>query len=1089
MANLTEHITQIKAAIKALEAQRSVLGDDAVDLSLKALQQQISDLETSQTAATQSKGERRQTTILFSDLSGYTAMGEKLDPEDVQELMNRIKTEAIRIVEHHEGTVNQFVGDEILALFGIPIAHEDDPVRAVKAALELHDMVRKLSEEVEPLIGRPLTMHSGINTGLIVTAIADVRDGKIALTGDTVNTGARLLALAKEDEILISPQTHDRISPFFKTEALDPQAMKGKAKPMIPYRILGETTISTRIEAAEQRGFTTYIGREEELATLNACLEKAIQGEGQVVTIKGEAGLGKSRLIYEFLKEINDEKIIILEGRCQSYGVSSPYLPFLDALRKDLGMRTEDTPAELHEKVVSRLTVMDSSLERYIPVFLHLLSIPSEKYPLPEELKGEKLKQEIEEGLVLINTLNKKQLTKVWILEDWHWVDDASNETFMRHMDIMASLQMMVVLLHRPEYTPELKHCLFHTAIELKGINEQDVESMIQGIYAVDQVPEGFAAQIVQHSGGNPFFIEELCNLLKEDETVMIEEGRIILHKAIEQITFPQSVQAVIRTKLDRLYDESREVINLASVIGRDFLKPILGQITIKLNDLSKSLDNLKTAELIRQLENLPEITYQFKHAITQQVTYQTLLIKRRTLLHRLVGETIEALYPKRLEEQFEILAYHYSKSSDLEKAIHYLDLAGDKAARNYSIIDARTFYKEALELIDAEPNLKNEDMAAWKTKRIEISLKWAQISHYAAPEEFLVVLETSLSYAEELKDESKIAHLNYWFAQRNVLTGDLKNAIAYFSLSIELAEKLNDKALLAQACAAIGRVYFFEAEYLKSNESVERGILLLEELNEKNDVAYASGILCGSYGLTGDIKKALSHGEHAIKLSEETGDLSRKANAHVWLGSAYLSHGNWGKAIEASKLTIEIAQPFGEMVLVISGTTLLGYSLFMNGRHKEGLLKMKKSVEMLEESKIYLLYPMLYGMLAYCCAQKGLMEEAEMHANKCMKWSPKGWKGWEGLGYYALALVKAEKTASDPKEVDETIKKGLQLCKERGLQPYLAQGYFEYGLILLKRNNKNESLKYLSKATEIFTKLNMTWWLEQAKGMEKTLG
>jgi len=370
---------------------------------------------------------------------------------------------------------------------------------------------------------------------------------------------------------------------------------------------------------------------------------------------------------------------------------------------------------------------------------------------------------------------------------------------------------------------------------------------MIKDIYGVEHFPEEFTSQIFQHSGGNPFFIEELCDLLKEEETVLIEEGRVRLQKPIEQITFPETVQAVIRARLDRLYAEPREVIRLASVIGREFLQRILEQITTRKEELSTSLEYLKASDLIHPIEDLPEMTYQFNHVITQEVTYQTLLIKRRTLLHRLVAETIEALYAERLEEQFEMLAYHYSKSSEQEKAVNYLELAGDKAARNFSIPDARTYYMEAMDLIDRHPKTGKHKTDSQKRKRIEISLKWAQISHYAGPEEFILILETSLKYAMELNDEPKIAHLNYWFGQRNTLTGNLKQAIEYFSQCIELAEQSGEKILLAQAYAAIGRVYFFEAEYLLANHCLEKSIPMLEELGEQNDVAYAAGFLCAN--------------------------------------------------------------------------------------------------------------------------------------------------------------------------------------------------------------------------------------------------
>ena len=1093
MTNRNEEIVKIKTAMAALESQRSVLGDAAVDSSLKALklQLQIEELAIAHTSVLQSEGERRHATVLFSDLSGYTVMNEKLDPEVVQELMTRIKSGAIRIVEHYDGTVNQFVGDEILALFGIPNAHEDDPIRAVRTALELHKMVSEISKEVEPLISQPLTLHSGINTGLIVTTEWDERDGKFGVIGDTVNTGARLLAQAKGNEILVSPETHRLISPYFKTELLEPVKMKGKAKPMIPHRILGRAMIRTRMEAAKQRGFTPYVGRKKELATLNDCLEKTIQGEGQLVTISGDRGLGKSRLIYEFCHNLDRKKINVLQGRCQSDGVSTPYLPFLYALRKVLHLNDEDSPSVLHEKVVTNLAKFNTALEPYIPVFLHILSIPSDQYPLPEELTGEKLKETIQEALVTINTINTKNRTLVWILEDWHWADEASNATLIKHLDIMASYPLMIVVLYRSEYAPNWNQLDFHTHIDLKPVDEKGAKSMIKAIYGVDHLPKKFASQIFQHSTGNPFFIEELCDLLKEEETVLIEDRKIRLQHPIEQNTLPETVQAVIRAKLDRLLAEPREVIRLASVIGKEFLQQILEQIATDITDiedLPNSLESLKRYNLIRQIENLPEKTYQFKNAIIQEVTYQSLLLKQRSLLHRLVGETIEALYAERLEEQFEVLAYHYSKSAEMEKALHYLELVGDKAAKNFSLQDARTYYKNAMELIDNHPMAKEKKTKEYKGKRIAISIKWAQISHYAGPEDFISILETSLVYARELNDEPKIAHLNYWLGQRNYMMGNLKQAIEYFTHCSELAKKLNEKVLLAKVYAALGRVYFFEAEYLKANDFLENGIPILKELGEKDDVAYAASFLCGSYAFTGDFEKALYYGNQALKISEKIENLSRKTNSYMWLSIGYLFQGVWKKSIEVCNQSIRIARTIGEVTPIINGLVWLGYNLFMNGSREKGMQKIQKGIKMMEDIKIFLLYSMNYSFQAFCYAKAGKMEEAKVTANKSLEWSQKGMKGFDSLAYYVLAMTEAQKTRSNPQQVDKTMKKGLRLCKKRGQRLWLTMGFFEYAKILSHRGDQQKAQEYLNQAIVMFAEMKMPWWLEQAREFEKSL-
>ncbi len=1085
-----EEIVQIKAAIKALEAQRSLLGEAAVDISLQALhlQLQIAELVAVPDVVLQSEGERRHATILFSDLSGYTMMNEKLDPEVVQDLMIRIKSGAIRIVEYHSGIVNQFVGDEILALFGIPSVHEDDPIRAVRAALELHRMVRNMSKEVEPFIGRPLTLHSGINTGLIVTTERDNRDGKFGVIGDTVNTGARLLTQANEDEILVSPETNRLISPYFKTKSLDPVKMKGKAKPMIPHRILGKTKIRTRIEASKSRGFTPHIGREKELTILNDSLEKTIKGKGQLVTISGEAGIGKSRLIYEFCNNLDRKDIDVFQGRCQSYGVSTPYLPFLYALRRVLHLSDADSLSTLHDKVVTNLTKFNIALEQYIPIFLHLLSIPSDQYPLNKELAGEKLKQTIQEALVTINTINAKHRTRVWILEDWHWVDEASEATLIKHLDSMASYPLMVVVLYRPEYSPKWNHLQFHTTIDLNPVDEKGVESMIKVIYGVNQLPDKLASKIFQHSGGNPFFIEELCDLLKEEEALLIEDGKMRLLHPIEHHTLPETIQAVIRAKLDRLYPEQREVLSLASVIGKEFLQQVLEQISTNIEYLDSSLEYLESSDLIRQIKNLPEKTYQFKNVITQEVTYKRLLLKQRTILHNLVGETIEALYPERLEEQFEVLAYHYSRSANREKALHYLELVGDKAARNFALVDARTYYKDAMELIDAHPTTDEQKSMLQLRKRVAISIKWAQISHYAGPKDFISILETSLEYARKLNDEPKIAHLNYWLGQTNYTTGNLKQALEHFSNCIDLAKQWSEKVLLAQAYLAIGRVYFVEAEYLKANDFLANSISILEELGEQNDVAHAACFLCGSYTFTGDFEKALSYGKQAIEIAEGSGNLSRKANSYMWVGISYLFQGIWEKGTEACNQAIKIAGQIGDVTPIINGLVWLGYKLFMNESHEEGLLKMQEGIEIMEDSEIYLLYSMNYSYQAYCYAKAGKMEEAKVTANKSLEWSQKGMKGLDSLAYYVLAMTEAQITPSQPRQVDQTIKKGLRFAQKRGQRLFYALGCFEYAQILTHRGDQEKAQEYLNQAIEMFTEMKIIWWLGQARELEKSL-
>jgi len=629
-----------------------------------------------------SEGERRQATIVFSDLSGYTLMNERLDPEDVEAIMSRIKIEAVNIVESHKGIVNQFVGDEVLALFGIPTTHEDDSIRAINAALEIHKLVSQISPEIERMTGAQLRMHTGISTGLVVTHTRDIRDGSYGITGDAVNIGARLAAIAKIDEILICPETHNVIEPFFETKALEALQVKGKTAPMIPYRVTGQSPVQTRFEAAKNRGLTNFTGREHEFETLNSCLEKMLTGRGQFITVAGEAGFGKSRLIYEFRHRLNRSKIAVLQGRCQSYGSDTPYIPHNNALKRGLSLREDDTPAQLHEKIMSNVLEVDPSLEQYLHIYLHLLSVPSEVYPLSKQLHGQELIDAIHEALAAINILNAKERPYIAIMEDWHWADEASTAALKHIISVIPSHKVMLIVIYRPDLETNWSHWSHHTSIFLNPLDDQNCSQIIKSVWDVDYIPEGIAYLVQKRTDGNPFFMEEICNGLVEEDKVRLEGRQAVFNQSLEKLKLPSTVQAVIRARIDRLDHYNRESLRLASVIGREFSHRILEQILTFKERLSQTIENLKLLELIQQIRVIPESEYMFKHVITQEVTYETLLLKRRKELHDLVGCAIEELYADRIEEHVSLLYRHFSRAEKWDKAAEYGRKAANRAYR-----------------------------------------------------------------------------------------------------------------------------------------------------------------------------------------------------------------------------------------------------------------------------------------------------------------------------------------------------------------------------------------------------------------------
>jgi len=784
-----------------------------------------------QKPAAKIEGERKYVTVLFSDLSGYSAMSERLDPEEVKEIMSWIFGEIAQVVTQYEGFIEKFVGDAVMMLFGVPNVHEDDPVRAIKAAREIHNLVKAKNSKLKPKISQPLSMHSGINTGLIVTGEVDVAKGTHGVVGETLNLASRLADMASPDEILVSRQTHVLISPYFETRRMKAVTIKGKTKPVTPYLVVGELVVHNRFETAKQRGFTSFSGRRSELTTLHACLDKAVAGNGQFVTVVGEAGVGKSRLVYEFRHSIDRDQVTISQGRCQSYGSNVPYLPFLNALKRGLHLIEEDTPSELKEKVVSNILDIDPTLEQFLAIFLHLLSIPSTDHLLPENLHGLKLKNSINQALAALIILNSKRQPMVLILEDWHWSDEASDSALRHLISLIAPYPLMVVALYRPECTSNWPNWSYHTPIVLKPLNSRHIETITKAIWGVDFLPDGFASLIHEHTGGNPFFIEEVCTALTEDGTVRLEGRQAAFMHSLEKLSLPATVQAVLSARLDRLDPAAKEVIQLASVIGREFALRILEQIFDPGDRLSLSLETLKFQELIHQIRLIPEAEYMFKHVITQVVVYESLLLKRRKNLHARVGRAIEELYFERLEEQYEKLAYHYLNSSETGKAIHFLEMAGDKATRVHSLTEARRHYETVLSLFNAgkmNPELQDNF--------INLTLKWAEVSQYAPSDKISRALKLSLKYAQEFGKESRIAGVSYWIGRFAYMQGDFVEALPQVKRCIQWARDLNDQELLATSYNLIGRSCLYTDECSKGIRYLEEGLSLIKPFRKWGD-------------------------------------------------------------------------------------------------------------------------------------------------------------------------------------------------------------------------------------------------------------
>ncbi len=1019
-----------------------------------------------------SDGERRQATVLFADLSGYTALNERLDPETVADVTSRIKAEAVRVVEAHGGIVNQFVGDEILALFGIPAAHEDDPVRAVRAALALHRLVHEMAAPLEARLGHPLRLHSGIATGLIVTNSRDARDGTYGITGDTVNTGARLAAHAPPDTVLVSPHTHRRIADFFETRPLPLITLKGKAEPLIPHQILGPTQTETRFEAAQRRGLTAYVGRTDELATLLACMARAQAGHGHFVAVTGEAGAGKSRLLFELRNSLDPDTVRIVQGRCQSYGTDTPFLPFLDALRRALDFREDDAAEQLLEKTLTAVRALDPALERFLPHYLHLLSIPSEQHPLPATLQGAERRRALEEALAAIFTLAARARPLLLVLEDWHWVDPTSDAVLKRLVGLVDQYPLLLVVLFRPEYDLAWAAPARLTRLVLRPLSAAETSAMARTALNAADLPEAVHALVHERTGGNPLFIEEVCLTLLEEQILSVQEGRATLTRRLDAVQLPHTVQAVIRARVDRLDQATQEVLRLASVIGREFARTLLERIVAAKDALDSTLDTLNTQDLIRQVRVLPEPEYMFKHVLTQVVVYETLLLLRRQALHALIGRAIEEVYADRLEEHYEALAYHYQRSDDPEKAIQYLERAGDKAKAQYVLQQTLKNYQQAIALLaELDPNPER------MRQHIDISVKWGDLIVPSA--EIIHTLQRAQAFAEQLQDSERLAQAASFLGQMLFYVCNYDPAIAALRRVIDMADLLENQDRVGSSHRVLGQLYLYTGRQSLGLESVKRALPIVRRTKNRFEESCSIGLIATEYGLRGRFAESYALFEDALRIAREGRERSIEVWNLVFRGWVQRAEGDWPALLAASDQAAELAERIENLWVGLWATINRGSARFRVGDEDGGLALVRQVARAFEEAGGGSGIASVYTWLSELLYDVGQIEESLTYADKAIDTRHLSSFGFSPFRMRAMAA--SQLSPVDWASVESDMQSSFAYATSVGYRPELAMNHFRYAEILRTKGDLARARPHLDDAIKLFTELDMPWWLEQA--------
>jgi len=670
------------------------------------------------------EGERKLVTVFFADVANYTSISENLDPEEVHQIMDGCFKILMDEIHKYEGTINQFTGDGVMALFGAPVAHEDHAQRACYAALSIQKATGEYGGKIKKDTGVDFKMRIGLNSGpVIVGSIGDDLRMDYTAVGDTTNLASRMESAASPGNVLVSKNTHRLAKDFFEFETLAKIEMKGKEEPQEAYRLLRTSEVDTRFKASVVKGLTRFVGRKNSMSALMEVYEKARSGTGQVVGIVGEAGVGKSRLLLEFRNRTIQDQYKYLEGRCLHYGGSMAYLPILDILRSYFEIKEGEREYVIKKKMKEKILLLDQKLEYTLPSFHDLLSlkVDDEEYlKLKPQVKREKTFEAIRD-LFSRESQNRPLILTV---EDHHWIDKTSEEFLDYLIGWLANARMMLILLYRPEYTHQWGSKSCYSKIGLTQLTTKSSAELVQAMLEDGEVAPELKELVIGRAGGNPLFMEEFTGSLLENGSIEKQDKKYVLTKKISEIQVPDTIQGIIAARIDRVEESLKRIMQVASVIGREFAFSILQIITGMREELKSHLLNLQGLEFIYEKQLFPELEYIFKHAITQEVAYNSLLIKRRREIHEKIGNAIEALYMARLEEFYEILAYHYQRSDNREKAAEYLIMAAKKAAYRFASEEAMAFSEEALKILDKLSSTEENEKLRRDIEFFQLKLK-----------------------------------------------------------------------------------------------------------------------------------------------------------------------------------------------------------------------------------------------------------------------------------------------------------------------------------------------------------------------------
>jgi class 3 adenylate cyclase/tetratricopeptide (TPR) repeat protein len=1010
-------------------------------------------------------GERKTVTALFADIKGSMELMEGLDPEEARTIVDPALKLMIDAVYRYGGFVVQSTGDGIFALFGAPVAHEDHPQRALYSALRMHELMRHYGEHLRADKGLNLQLRIGVNIGEVVvrTIQTGTEHTEYSPIGHSTSLAARLQTLATPGSTVINGNMRALVEGYFQLRGLGPTRIKGVSEPVELFEVTGLGPLRTRLQQAAGRGLTKFVGREREMEALRHAVTLAKEGRGQLVAAMAEPGVGKSRLFYEF-KLRSQSSWMVLEAFSVSHGKASAYLPVVELLYGYFGIDANDDGRKRREKVNGRIVTLDPALEDTRSYLFALLGLVEGDDPLAQmdPQNRRRRTQDAIKRILLRESLNQPLML---IFEDLHWID-AETQAFLNLLaEGIANAPVLLLVNYRPEYTHQWGSKTYYTQLRLDPLAKESADAMLSAIVGNDASLVPLKRLIAEKTEGNPLFMEEIVLSLFEDGA-LARNGEVKLAKPLASLRIPPTVQGILASRIDRLPPDEKDLLQTVAVIGTEFKLGVVRAISGKPDDeLNRMLNDLQLAEFIYEQPAADDIEYTFKHALTHDVAYRSVLTERRRLLHERTAQTIEHLFAERLEDYLTELAYHFDNGGNAAKAVEYLGRSGQRAAEQGAHSDAIGCFTRALELLARLPDGTARDR---RELDLQMALSWSSFMARGprAPERESALIR-ACGLCEDLKENAKLMQVLVPLAHVRFIWGDFELAREVAERVLAMGEEAEAPATLAGAHNVLGSVRMASGQFAGARQHFERAVELLGAGPSDYYGAYfaqnSPHMLVGVLIILGYPSTALSRADELLAAARRGSDPNSIAVHLVNYGLLHLMLRDTRTVAERANELIAIAIEHEMRINLLAANFFRGWATAATGRDEEGIGEMRRSVSDLMAAGYWPIAFMLPA-LAETCSKHG-------HVKEGLDWVAKGLATAEQTGVRMaeaeLYRLKGEllmiKDESNVAEAERCLRTAIDVARRQGARLFEIRATASLGHLLHKTNRRDEARTMLA--------------------------